>query len=237
MKRNILSLILIFSLVISNFSIFTNNKFMHLVFNILTKNKTIVFAATKPKKTVITGFTQTQYSITVKWKARKNVRGYQIKYSTSKSFKKSKIIKAYGEYSTSRSIYDIKPNKTYYFKVRCFKINKNYKNIKSKWSSVKTYKTAKKELNRDEDPDYVWINTSCMIWDGKRIEDKPVSTRYHKNSQCEEMIQSGTLSEVETTVDDDGNTHTYYYADPSYECITIEEAEALGYQPCKYCFK
>ena len=70
------------------------------------------------------------------------VTGYQIEYSTSKSFSskytKSKTISSYK--TTSVTLKSLKAKKTYYVRVRTYKVVDG-KKYYSSWSSVKYKKT------------------------------------------------------------------------------------------------
>lgn len=68
-----------------------------------------------------------------------NVTGYQIKYSTSKTFKNSKIVRTK---NISYTIKKLKKNSKYYVKARAYKII-NKTRYYGKWSKVKKIKIAK----------------------------------------------------------------------------------------------
>ena len=86
--------------------------------------------------------------------------GYEIQYSTNKSFKNKKLVRVYSASTTSKKIYDLKKNKKYYFRVRSFTIKEKYEYSETKnyctgntfsfndYSSTKSFKAPKncKEL-------------------------------------------------------------------------------------------
>lgn len=69
----------------------------------------------------------------VKIKKRSKVSGYQIRYSTKKSFKHAKTVKTT---KTTRTIKKLKKGKKYYFKVRSY-AKSSKKTYYSKWSKAK----------------------------------------------------------------------------------------------------
>jgi hypothetical protein len=79
----------------------------------------------------------------ITWKKVSGVKGYQIKYSTNKYFfeslTRSKNVKK--AKTTSATVKDLRKEKTYFVKVRTYKIVKG-KKVYSNWSKVKTV-TAK----------------------------------------------------------------------------------------------
>lgn len=98
----------------------------------------------KPKKMAVSSIKAGKSkSLTVKWSKDKTVSGYQIRYSTSKKFYKSKTktIKI-SKKNNSKTITKLKANKKYYVQLRSYKTSGG-KNIYGEWSKVKTIKTAK----------------------------------------------------------------------------------------------
>lgn len=79
-------------------------------------------------------------SIKVTWKKVKGIKGYQIQYSTNKKFKKgNKTITVKSTKSTSATIKKLKSKKTYYVRMRTYKIV-NGKKVYSAWSKAKSVK-------------------------------------------------------------------------------------------------
>ena len=97
----------------------------------------------KPKKTKIKSVKGKKNGFKITWKKVSGVKGYQIKYSTNKYFfeslTKSKNVKK--AKTTSATVKDLRKGKTYFVKVRTYKIVKG-KKVYSNWSKVKTV-TAK----------------------------------------------------------------------------------------------
>ena len=71
-----------------------------------------------------------------------NTNGYEIQYSTSKKFK-NKSTKKVTKKSTSVTISKLKKKKTYYVRVRAYKIDSAGKKIYGKWSTIKKIKIKK----------------------------------------------------------------------------------------------
>jgi primosomal protein N' len=100
------------------------------------------FAAALP--TVgISSLSVKENTVTVKWKKKSKIMGYQIQYSTDSKFKKNKkSIKIKKAKTTSKKISNLKESKKYYFRIRTYK-SSNKKTRYSKWSKVKSIKTPK----------------------------------------------------------------------------------------------
>ncbi len=101
----------------------------------------------KPKKTSIKSVKASSKGFTVKWsKVSTQNTGYQVQYSTSKSFKSAKTVTISKTGTTSKKVTKLKAKKKYYVRVRTYKTVKiNGKNTKiySSWSSVKGVTTKK----------------------------------------------------------------------------------------------
>ena len=97
-------------------------------------SKTLTFKIV-PKKTSISSLKAGKKSLTVKFKKQTSGSGYEIQYSTSKSFKGAKTVKISKNKTVSKTIKKLKSKKTYYVRVRVVKGS-----YKSNWSSVKKVK-------------------------------------------------------------------------------------------------
>ena len=105
----------------------------------MTFCNTTVMAATKIPSTSISSIKVKNEAITVKWKKKSGITGYQIQYSTNSKFKKgNKSIKIKNAKTISKKITKLKVAKKYYVRIRTYK-GKKY----SKWSKVKSIKTPK----------------------------------------------------------------------------------------------
>ncbi|MCD7882662.1 MAG: leucine-rich repeat protein [Lachnospiraceae bacterium] len=83
--------------------------------------------------------------LTVKWKKTTNVTGYQIQYSTSKSFtsgSNTKSLKVKGATKTSETLSGLTKGKTYYVRVRTYK-TVNGTTYYSAWSEAKKIKVTR----------------------------------------------------------------------------------------------
>lgn len=74
--------------------------------------------------------------LTVKWKKDASVQGYEVQYSTSKKFKNDKIKKIAGKSKTGVTLKKLKSGKTYYVRMRSYKVSDGRK-LYSAWSSKK----------------------------------------------------------------------------------------------------
>ena len=91
----------------------------------------------------ISSLSVNENNVTVKWKKKSKIMGYQIQYSTDSKFKKNKkSVKIKKAKTTSKKISNLKESKKYYFRIRTYK-SSNKKTRYSKWSKVKSVKTQK----------------------------------------------------------------------------------------------
>ena len=99
------------------------------------KGVSLVYLAT-PKSV---SFTPKTGTATVKWSKVKGAKGYQLQYALNKKFKKKKSIQTK---KTKYIIKKLKKKKTYYIRVRAYKMN-GKKKVYGKWSKVKKVKVKK----------------------------------------------------------------------------------------------
>lgn len=100
-------------------------------------------AAKKPAKVSKSSVrTTSTTSIKIKWKKVKKAKGYQIKISNNKKFKKAKTINAA---KTNKTIKKLKPNTKYYIKIRAY-TKSGSKKIYGKWNKAMSIKTPKKSV-------------------------------------------------------------------------------------------
>lgn len=93
-----------------------------------------------PKGTTLKKIRGGKKKINITWKARKiQITGYQIKYSTKKTFKKAKSVKV-KKGITKTTVSKLKAKKKYYVKIRTYTVVENQMYY-SKWSKVKTANT------------------------------------------------------------------------------------------------
>ena len=99
-----------------------------------------IICCSKPKRVKIASVTPKKKAFTVKWKKAKG-SGYQLQYSTNKSFKNAKAVRVkYGR--LSKTVKMLKRNKTYYVRIRAYKKYKTAsgktKTVYGKWSVKKS---------------------------------------------------------------------------------------------------
>ena len=95
----------------------------------------------KPSTVKVEKVTKGTKSFKVTWKKKTGVSGYQVQYATDKKFKKNKkTVTIEKKNATSKTIKKLKSKKTYYVRVRTYKIV-NGKKVYSSWSKVKAVKT------------------------------------------------------------------------------------------------
>ena len=102
--------------------------------------KTLTFKIV-PAATSVSKLTAAAKALTVKWsKKTTQVTGYEIQYSTSKSFSSYKTKTVTKNSTTSVKLTGLSAKKTYYVRIRTYKMV-NGKKIYSGWSVVKSAKT------------------------------------------------------------------------------------------------
>ena len=98
-----------------------------------------------PKGVAISGLSRGTKAFTVKWKKptstyRKQMTGYQIRYSTSSKMTSAKTVTVKSTTATSKTIKSLKAKKKYYVQIRTYKTVKGVKYY-SAWSARKSVKT------------------------------------------------------------------------------------------------
>ena len=112
-----------------------------LLVSLMTFCNTTVMAATKIPSTSISSIKVKNEAITVKWKKKSGITGYQIQYSSDKKLKKNnKSVTVTKQKTTKATVKKLKSKKKYYVRVRTYK-TVNGKKIYSSWSKVKSVKT------------------------------------------------------------------------------------------------
>lgn len=102
-----------------------------------------------PQKVTLSKVSAIKKGFKAVWKKSKaKVTGYEISYSTDKSFKKktTKTVPVKGYKTTSKTVKKLKAKKTYYVKIRAYqniKAGKKTVKLYGKWSSAKKVKTRK----------------------------------------------------------------------------------------------
>ena len=172
-----------------------------------------ILAATLPTVGISSLSVKENNRVTVKWKKKSKITGYQIQYSTDSKFKKNKkSIKLKKAKTTSKKVSNLKESKKYYFRIRTYK-SSNKKTRYSKWSKVKSIKTQK-ETHCTNNNNH---STSCGdagIWVASKNEFKT----YYEN-YCEEWNNKWVNDEI--------SSGEYYQNCPyGYECWS-----------CSYCGK
>jgi hypothetical protein len=107
-----------------------------------TAAKTVaVYRVNRPALSSVTNSAASE--MTAKWTTVERATGYQIKYSTSKTFASGNgTVDASGATTDSRRIGKLTKGKTYYVKIRAYKVVGNVL-YWSEWSPVKTVRISK----------------------------------------------------------------------------------------------
>ncbi len=105
-----------------------------------TASTSTLQSASKPKKPTIKSLKKGKKSFVLQWKKIKDVKGYQVQYSTSKKFKKAKKVNIKKSSTTKLTVKKLKKKKKYYVRMRSYKVV-NGKKVYSSWSKTKTVKT------------------------------------------------------------------------------------------------
>ena len=101
----------------------------------VTEPKTV----TKSAKTVINRLSSQKSGIKVTWK-KQNADGYQVRYAANKNFKSYRSKSISKGSITSTTLKNLKKGKSYYVKVRAYKLDENGKKIYGTFSRVKKIK-------------------------------------------------------------------------------------------------
>ena len=177
------------------------------------------FAASMPT-TAITSLKTKNKTITVKWKKKTGITGYQIQYSTNSKFKKNnKKIKIKNAKTVSKKITKLKASKKYYVRIRTYQ-GKKY----SKWSKVKSIKIPKElKCNKDN----IQKETHCTNNNNHSIKCGNMGRWFNSRSELVAYYNS-EVSKWNKKIDNEEITYDEYYKNvPSgYECWS-----------CSYCGK
>lgn len=105
-----------------------------------TNQKIVEEKGTNNKKTTLKKVKAGKKKLSVQWKKKSSTDGYQLQYSTDSAFKKNKkTVKVKKSSSTKKTVKKLKSKKTYYVRVRTYKIVAN-KKVYSAWSKAKSVK-------------------------------------------------------------------------------------------------
>ena len=185
-----------------------------LLVNLMTFCNTTVMAATKIPSTSISSIKVKNEAITIKWKKKSGITGYQIQYSTNSKFNKknSKTIKIKQAKKISKKITGLKPSKKYYVRIRTYKIV-NKKTYYSSWSKKKNVTTKNCEHCTNNN------NHSIKCGNiGRWFNSRSDIETYWKN-QCNALAEKWDEGEISDS--------EYYSKSPyGYECWS-----------CSYCGK
>ena len=191
-----------------------------LLVSLMTFCNTTVMAATKIPSTSISSIKVKNEAITIKWKKKSGITGYQIQYSTNSKFKKeNKSIKIKSAKTGSKKITKLKAAKKYYVRIRTYK-GKKY----SKWSKVKSIKTPKESKCTK---DNIQKETHCTNNNNHSIKCGNMGRWFNSRSELVAYYNS-EVSKWNKKIDNEEITYDEYYKNvPSgYECWS-----------CSYCGK
>ena len=111
--------------------------------SITSGNKSVIAKVsnkkTLPKVNLCVSKNKKGRKLIVCWNAVKGAKGYQLQYALNKKFKKKKSVQTK---KTKYIIKKLKKKKTYYIRVRAYKMN-GKKKVYGKWSMVKKVKIKK----------------------------------------------------------------------------------------------
>lgn len=158
--------------------------------------------------------------IKVTWNKNSNVAGYQIYKSTSKNGTYKKIATIYNNSTTSYQDNDVKSGKTYYYKIKTYKIVNN-EEFTSQYSSIKTKLFMKKvELTVKS-----YNDQAKLTW--KKIENADGYQIYRSTSKNGTYTKIKTITGKKTFKYYDKNIKTnkkYYYKVRVYTYINDEKS-------------
>lgn len=181
------------------------------------------FAAALP--TVgISSLSVKENTVTVKWKKKSKIMGYQIQYSTDSKFKKNKkSIKIKKAKTTSKKISNLKESKKYYFRIRTYK-SSNKKTRYSKWSKVKSIKTPK---DTKSNKDNIQKETHCTNNNNHSIKCGNIGRWFNSRDEVEKYWEDVDNSHYKQWQEGKITVEEYYKISPyGYKCWS-----------CSYCGK
>ena len=179
-----------------------------LLVSLMTFCNTTVMAATKIPSTSISSIKVKNEAITIKWKKKTGITGYQIQYSTNSKFKKNnKKIKIKNSKTVSKKITGLNPTQKYYVRIRTYK-GKKY----SSWSKKKCI---------------IVENSHCTNNNNHSIKCGNMGKWFNSRSELVAYYNS-EVSKWNKKIDNEEITYDEYYKNvPSgYECWS-----------CSYCGK
>ena len=191
-----------------------------LLVSLMTFCNTTVMAATKIPSTSISSIKVKNEAITIKWKKKSGITGYQIQYSTNSKFKKgNKSIKIKNAKTVSKKITKLKAAKKYYVRVRTYK-GKKY----SKWSKVKSIKTPK---DTKSNKDNIQKETHCT------------NNNNHSTSCGNIGKWFNTKDEIEEYRNNISNKYCQQYENGEITWEEYMKKSPYGYEcwSCSYCGK
>ena len=106
----------------------------------------------KPVNVKSFSITAKKTKMTLKWKQPSDINGYEIQYSLKKDFSKYTPITIKKAKTTEKQIWFLKKGRTYYVRIRTYKIVDG-KKYYSFWSDVKKVKMKGTAANEDEEPE------------------------------------------------------------------------------------
>lgn len=106
-----------------------------------TRTSASVASQTVSKPGKVTGLSVVvkKKTMTISWKSKSNITGYQLQYALNKKFTKKKKTINIKNYVKKRKVKGLKKKKTYYVRVRAYRTASG-KKIYGKWSKVKKVK-------------------------------------------------------------------------------------------------
>ena len=191
-----------------------------LLVSLMTFCNTTVMAATKIPSTSISSIKVKNEAITIKWKKKSGITGYQIQYSTNSKFKKgNKSIKIKNAKTISKKITKLKAAKKYYVRIRTYK-GKKY----SKWSKVKSIKTPK---DTKSNKDNIQKETHCTNNNNHSIKCGNMGRWFNSRDEVDDYW---------VQVD---NNYAKQYLDGTITFKEYGEKSPYGYESwsCSYCGK
>lgn len=191
-----------------------------LLVSLMTFCNTTVMAATKIPSTSISSIKVKNEAITIKWKKKSGITGYQIQYSTNSKFKKgNKSIKIKNAKTISKKITKLKVAKKYYVRIRTYK-GKKY----SKWSKVKSVKIPKESKSNK---DNIHKETHCTNNNNHSIKCGNIGRWFNSRSDIETYWKNQCNALAEKWDKGEISDSEYYSKSPyGYECWS-----------CSYCNK
>lgn len=176
---------------------------------------------TSVKSTSLKSLTGGKKEFKAAWKKAENAEGYQLQYSTDKSFKKG--TKTITVKATSKTVSNLKENTVYYVRVRAYK-TVNGKNDYTAWSKAQSVVTAAPPKATSTNKPKAGKKQISVSWK-KSSNAAGYEIQYSTDKNFKKGNKSVTVkgkNSTSTTLKDLKSKKTYYVRVRSYKTVKVK---------------